>query len=251
MPCCPATETWKKICVEERAKIPVVSYRTTKCVKYKVHATKCKWGGGGSSVCMALAERWRVLGLSPSCRQKVGEVYLIQGHEWCETSGHTGVSWNVCAEFRYVDDVAGHFDGHGGDNEIPWAFQLFISPPTERIMLEMTNSEGRRVFEEKWKPLNQTDLHACIGVWLAEVDRSKGEASLWNEENGTPILSLETFHMIARVICFDSCDTRNGWRERDQLSCNQRCVWEKYVERKETGMRRRMNWLGRTTEGFN
>ena len=116
------------------------------------------------------------------------------------------------------------------------AFQLFISPPIERIILEMTNLEGRRVFREKWKPLDQTDLHAYIGVLLlAGVYRSKGEAtaSLWNEENGRPIfratMSLETFHMISRVIRFDNRDTRAGRRERDKLAAI-RDVWDKWVE---------------------
>lgn len=71
--------------------------------------------------------------------------------------------------------------------------------------------EGRRVFQEKWKPLDQTDLHAYSGILvLAGVYRSKGEttASLWNEEYGRPIfratMSLETFHKIFRVIRFDN-----------------------------------------------
>lgn len=33
-------------------------------------------------------------------------------------------------------------------DEIPAAFQLLISPPIERIILEMTNLEGRRLFQE-------------------------------------------------------------------------------------------------------
>lgn len=109
-------------------------------------------------------------------------------------------------------------------DDIQSAFQLFISPPIEKIILEMTNLEGRRVFQEKWKPLDQTDLHAYIGILvLAGVYRSKGEAtaSLWDEEYGRPIfratMSLETFHMISRVIRFDNRDTRAGRRERDKL----------------------------------
>ena len=92
------------------------------------------------------------------------------------------------------------------------------------------------MFQEKWKPLDQTDLHAYIGVLLlAGVYRSKGEAtaSLWNEENGRPIfratMSLETFHMISRVIRFDNRDTRAGRREREKLAAI-RDVWDKWVE---------------------
>ncbi|XP_029699299.1 uncharacterized protein [Takifugu rubripes] len=110
-------------------------------------------------------------------------------------------------------------------DDIISTFQLFISPPIEKIILEMTNLEGRRVFQEKWKPLDQTDLHAYIGILvLAGMYRSKGEAtsSLWDEEYGRPIfraiMSLETFHMISRVIRFDNRETRAGRRERDKLA---------------------------------
>ena len=116
------------------------------------------------------------------------------------------------------------------------AFQLFIATPIESIILEMINLEGRRVFQEKWKPLDQSDLHAYIGILvLAGVYRSKGEAtaSLWNEENGRPIfratMSLETFHIISCVIRFDNSDTRAGQHERDKLAVI-RDVWDKWVE---------------------
>ncbi|XP_053351170.1 piggyBac transposable element-derived protein 4-like [Clarias gariepinus] len=121
-------------------------------------------------------------------------------------------------------------------DDIQSTFQLFISPPIERIILDMSNLEGRRVFQEKWKPLDQTDLRAYLGILvLAGVYRSKGEAtaSLWNEENGRPIfratMSLETFHIISRVIRFDNRDTRAGRRERDKLAAI-RDVWNKWVE---------------------
>ncbi|XP_008423828.1 piggyBac transposable element-derived protein 4-like [Poecilia reticulata] len=120
-------------------------------------------------------------------------------------------------------------------DDIESAFQLFISPPMEKIILDMTNLEGRRVFQEKWKPLDPSDLHAYIGILvLAGVYRSKGEAtaSLWNEEYGRPIfratMSLETFHMISRVIRFDNRDTRAGRREKDKLAAI-RDVWDKWV----------------------
>nr|XP_046255654.1 piggyBac transposable element-derived protein 4-like [Scatophagus argus] len=121
-------------------------------------------------------------------------------------------------------------------DDIQSAFQLFISPPIEKIILEMTNLEGKRVFQEKWKPLDQTDLHAYLGILLlAGVYRSRGEAtaSLWDEEYGRPIfratMSLEKFHMISRVIRFDNRDTRAGRRERDKLAAI-RDVWDKWVE---------------------
>nr|XP_054602931.1 piggyBac transposable element-derived protein 4-like [Nothobranchius furzeri] len=116
------------------------------------------------------------------------------------------------------------------------AFHLFIPSPIEKIILDMTNLEGRRVFQQKWKPMDLTDLHAYIGILvLAGVYRSKGEAnaSLWNEENGRPIfratMSLETFHKISRVIRFDNRETRASRCERDKLAAI-RDVWDKWVE---------------------
>ena len=121
-------------------------------------------------------------------------------------------------------------------DDIQSAFQLFISPPIEKIILEMTNLEGKRVFDVKWKPLDQTDLHAYLGILLlAGVYKSRGEAtaSLWDEEYGRPIfratMSLEKFHMISRVIRFDNRDTRAGRRERDKLAAI-RDVWDKWVK---------------------
>ncbi|XP_014853421.1 PREDICTED: piggyBac transposable element-derived protein 3-like [Poecilia mexicana] len=121
-------------------------------------------------------------------------------------------------------------------DDIESAFQLFISPPIEKIILDMTNLEGRHVFQEKWKPLDPSDLHAYIGILvLAGVYRSKGEAtaSLWNEEYGRPIfratMSLETFHRISRVIRFDNRDTRAGRCEKDKLAAI-RDVWDKWVK---------------------
>lgn len=96
--------------------------------------------------------------------------------------------------------------------------------------------EGKFVFEEKWKPLNQTDLHAYLGiVLLAGVYKSLGEAtaSLWDEEYGRAIfratMSLEKFHVISRVIRFNNHDTRVGRREKDKLAAI-RDVWDTWVE---------------------
>ncbi|KAL6455517.1 hypothetical protein MHYP_G00360570 [Metynnis hypsauchen] len=40
----------------------------------------------------------------------------------------------------------------------------FTFESVEKTILDMTNLEGRRVFQEKWKPLDPTDLHAYIGI---------------------------------------------------------------------------------------
>lgn len=41
---------------------------------------------------------------------KFGDFSSSSVMNWSAKSRHVGVSWNVCVEFRYVDDVAGHFD---------------------------------------------------------------------------------------------------------------------------------------------
>ncbi|KAJ8386982.1 hypothetical protein AAFF_G00161590 [Aldrovandia affinis] len=51
----------------------------------------------------------------------------------------------------------------------------------------MTNLEGRRVFGEKWKEMDETHLHAYLGLLiLAGVYKSKDEstASLWDADTG-------------------------------------------------------------------
>ncbi|XP_005997448.1 piggyBac transposable element-derived protein 4-like [Latimeria chalumnae] len=121
-------------------------------------------------------------------------------------------------------------------HDIASAFGLFIPPTIENIILQMTNLEGRRVLGEKWKELDHVDMQAYIGLLLlAGVYRCKGEAtsSLWNAETGRAIfpatMSLETFHIITRVIRFDNRDTRADRRERDKLAAI-REVWDKWVE---------------------
>ncbi|KAL3973674.1 NLR family CARD domain-containing protein 3 [Sarotherodon galilaeus] len=75
---------------------------------------------------------------------------------------------------------------------------------SHKIILDMTNLEGRHVFQEKWKPLDQTDLHAYIGILIL----------------AGATMSLETFLKISRVIRFDNRETRAAIRD----------VWDKWVE---------------------
>ena len=120
--------------------------------------------------------------------------------------------------------------------DIKSAFELVMPNSIQKIILEMTNLEGRRVFGEKWKELDKTHLDAYLGLLiLAGVYKSKDEstASLWGAETGRAIfratMSLETFHIFSRVIRFDNRETRAGRRERDKLAAV-RTVWDKWVE---------------------
>ncbi|KRY39494.1 PiggyBac transposable element-derived protein 4 [Trichinella spiralis] len=59
-----------------------------------------------------------------------------------------------------------------------------------QIVLQMTNSEGKRLHKDTWKEIEETEFHAYIGLLiLAGVYKSHGEAtkSLWNTENGRPV----------------------------------------------------------------
>lgn len=60
----------------------------------------------------------------------------------------------------------------------------------EKIVLEMTNKEGRRVHGDNWKKMDQTDLQGYLGLLiLACVYWSTKEAmsSLWHSQSGRAV----------------------------------------------------------------
>ncbi|XP_041864774.1 piggyBac transposable element-derived protein 4-like [Melanotaenia boesemani] len=121
-------------------------------------------------------------------------------------------------------------------HDIKTTFELFIPPSLEKILLEMTNMEGRRVFGKSWMDIDKVQLDAYLGLLLlAGVYRSCNEAtaSLWDGESGRSIfratMSLQTFHVLSRVIRFDSRETRAARRVNDKLAPI-RDVWDKWVE---------------------
>ena len=84
----------------------------------------------------------------------------------------------------------------------------------KKVIIAMTNLEGKKVYGDIWKDLDEEYLDAYIGVLLlAGVYRSCNEAtdSLWDASTGRNIfratMSLQTFHMISR---FDNRDTRGS-----------------------------------------
>ncbi|XP_053361966.1 piggyBac transposable element-derived protein 4-like [Clarias gariepinus] len=120
-------------------------------------------------------------------------------------------------------------------DDIKSIFDLFLPMPIQNMVLKMTNKEGQRVYGNKWKNLDATDLQAYIGVLiLAGVYRSSKEAtaSLWHAESGRAIfratMTLKMFHKISRVIRFDDKDTRKDWRAWDKFAPI-REVWDKWV----------------------
>ncbi|XP_060786554.1 piggyBac transposable element-derived protein 3-like [Neoarius graeffei] len=120
--------------------------------------------------------------------------------------------------------------------DIKSAFELVMPNSVQKIILEMTNLEGRHVLGERWKDLDYIHLHAYLGVLiLAGVYKSKDEstASLWDAETGRALfratMSLETFHIFSRAVRFDNHETRAVRRETDKLAAI-RTVWDKWVE---------------------
>ena len=62
--------------------------------------------------------------------------------------------------------------------------------PLKKSEMEMTNLKGFRKHGDKWKRMDEIDLHVYIGLLiLAGVYRSRGEAtcSLWDAESGRVI----------------------------------------------------------------
>ncbi|GLD62735.1 piggyBac transposable element-derived protein 4-like protein [Lates japonicus] len=120
--------------------------------------------------------------------------------------------------------------------DIKSTFELFFPQPLQKILLEMTNMEGRRVFGDSWMEIDKTQLDAYMGLLLlAGVYRSCNEAtaSLWDGESGRSIfratMSLQTFHVLSRVLRFDNRETRVARRVNDKLAPI-RDVWDKWVE---------------------
>ncbi len=50
--------------------------------------------------------------------------------------------------------------------DIKSAFELVMPNSIQKIILEMTNLEGRRVLGEKWKELDKTHLDAYLGLLI-------------------------------------------------------------------------------------
>ncbi|KAM4031867.1 LOW QUALITY PROTEIN: piggyBac transposable element-derived protein 4-like [Anomaloglossus baeobatrachus] len=105
-------------------------------------------------------------------------------------------------------------------------FDLFMRLSIKKVIIAMTNLEGKKVHGNMWNDLHDDDLDAYIGVLLlAGVYKYCNEASTArNIFRAT--LSLQKFQMISRVLRFDNRDTRI---KSDKLAPI-RDVWEKWVQ---------------------
>ncbi|XP_056117511.1 piggyBac transposable element-derived protein 4-like isoform X1 [Rhinichthys klamathensis goyatoka] len=116
-------------------------------------------------------------------------------------------------------------------------FELFFPDDIKKILIEMSNLEGKRVFGKAWKNLDWTDIQAYFGLLiLAGVYRSHHEAlsSLWNGVSGRAIfratMSLNTFTIMSRILCFSRRVAGPG-RQKDDKLAPVRDIWEKWVQR--------------------
>ena len=105
------------------------------------------------------------------------------------------------------------------------SFMMFFPPVVVNIILKNSNIEGKRVFGDNWKNLNNVDLEAFIGLLLLSgVYKSRNESieSLWDNtttrNNFRATMSLEKFKMISRVLRFDDRQTRSKRRQTDKFA---------------------------------
>ncbi|XP_051743299.1 piggyBac transposable element-derived protein 4-like [Ctenopharyngodon idella] len=121
--------------------------------------------------------------------------------------------------------------------DISSTFELFFPSSIQKMLVEMTNLEGQRVFAEEWCNIDWTEMQAFIGLLiLAGVLKSHHEAacSLWHSEMGRAIfrttMPLKNFKRLSRVLRFDDKKTRAARRANDKLAPI-REIWEQWVER--------------------
>ncbi|KAL1232967.1 PiggyBac transposable element-derived protein [Trichinella spiralis] len=142
---------------------------------------------------------------------------------------------SFCDEFGYTGHVTAFKLFENGKCDA-LHFVLCLKSP-KKARYQMTNSEGKRLHEDAWKEIEETEFHAYIGLLiLAGVYKSHGEAtkSLWNTENGRPVfpsvMPVNNFKRISRTIQFDDREKRSHRRKIDP-SAAIRDVWDDWVAR--------------------
>ncbi|XDV16626.1 hypothetical protein PO909_016257 [Leuciscus waleckii] len=114
-------------------------------------------------------------------------------------------------------------------------FELFFPSSMQKMLLEMTNLEGQRVFGDEWCNVDWDEIQAFIGLLiLAGVLKSHHESasSLWDSEMGIfcTTMPLKKFKRLTRILRFDDKRSRAARREKDKLAPI-REMWERWVER--------------------
>lgn len=98
----------------------------------------------------------------------------------------------------------------------------FISDSIQKIILDCTNLEGRRVCGERWKEMGQTYLHALGFSSSLEFSGFEGESTETGRQLFHATMSLENLHIISRINRFDNQDD-NQARKLAAI----RTVWDK------------------------
>lgn len=83
-------------------------------------------------------------------------------------------------------------------DSIESTFGLFFTLTLLREILKWTNKEGKRVYANGWKDLDEIELRCFIGLLIiagVEKAHNKPIIQLWNKEDGRPIFS----HSMART----------------------------------------------------
>lgn len=105
--------------------------------------------------------------------------------------------------------------------DIKKAYGLFILPSVQKILLVITNTEGRRTFDNSWAEIDKTHLDAFkVLLLLAGVNRSCNEAtaSLCDSESGRSIFQANMSLVLSTVICFENRETRAAHCVNDKLA---------------------------------
>jgi len=110
-------------------------------------------------------------------------------------------------------------------DSISSSFLIYFREPLLKIIIQWTNEEGCRVYNNEWKAIDIIELKRFFGILiLIGVYRSKNEAvsDLWNLQNGrkifNSIMSRNRFSSIMRVIRFDNASERRHKRSSDKLA---------------------------------
>ena len=148
-----------------------------------------------------------------------------------------GTEWQTTAPQRHrtqqhniVRSRAGPRNLPGALTEVLQAFRLYLSDKILNMIVEHTNTKATRIYEEKrpgsiWKPTDQTEIMAYIGLVMAAGHLKQNHLSiekLWNKKYGSAIFRATMpeyrFRALSRFIRFDDKSTRAIRRAEDKLA---------------------------------
>jgi hypothetical protein len=121
------------------------------------------------------------------------------------------------------------------DHDIRDTYTLFMSLNIMDIICKETNREGNRIFENIWKDLTVSELHAFIGLNLfggSMKNTFANYSEFWSESLGIPIfratMSWSRFTDIKRVVRFDNKNIREEREATNKLAAI-RQIWNLFL----------------------